>query len=250
MTCVLLVQADIHAVYAPGRLFYIRRLDRYLGRARYGSGEHRCVLCESHDAVPDPEPEQLDTDAVHRPAASQPDTAGAAAAPYPGAQFELVEAAPKQRFKRIVLRETCLMDHCEPSLASPTLCTASSSDACACHSLCTFLCQFFSIVSLTPPGVLISMGWGACCRCCRLGTRARGQLDSTAPHAAPALSTQSTTLTPCSSSHALPPHSVRRIYSGLAVCIGQGWPCQAVMSQALAGAWFRVRSKPYQEQEG
>lgn len=32
---------------------------------------------------------------------------------YPGAEFELIEAAPKQRFTRIVLRETCLMDHCK-----------------------------------------------------------------------------------------------------------------------------------------
>lgn len=30
---------------------------------------------------------------------------------YPGAKFELIEADPKQRFERIVLRETCLMDH-------------------------------------------------------------------------------------------------------------------------------------------
>lgn len=30
---------------------------------------------------------------------------------YPGAKFELIEAAPKQRFDRIVLRDTSLLDH-------------------------------------------------------------------------------------------------------------------------------------------
>lgn len=31
--------------------------------------------------------------------------------PFPGATFDLIDAAPGQRFKRIVLRETCLLDH-------------------------------------------------------------------------------------------------------------------------------------------
>jgi hypothetical protein len=39
--------------------------------------------------------------------------AAAAVVVRPGAEFELIEAAPQQRFKRIVLRETCLMDHRE-----------------------------------------------------------------------------------------------------------------------------------------
>jgi hypothetical protein len=31
--------------------------------------------------------------------------------PYPGATFEMIEAAPGERFRRIVLRDTCVQDH-------------------------------------------------------------------------------------------------------------------------------------------
>uniref|UniRef100_A0A383WJQ1 Fungal lipase-type domain-containing protein n=1 Tax=Tetradesmus obliquus TaxID=3088 RepID=A0A383WJQ1_TETOB len=139
---------DVHEVFAPGRLFFIKRLDKYKGRAKYGNMTHRCALCEDDSCIPTPHSEHdhaaADTSAASSEAAAT--AAGAAAAAdakiaagtggsagstaaaaaeqsgkqadaktvqefYPGAQFELIEAAPQQRFKRIVLRETCLMDH-------------------------------------------------------------------------------------------------------------------------------------------
>ncbi|KAF6264216.1 Alpha/Beta hydrolase protein [Scenedesmus sp. NREL 46B-D3] len=34
-------QEDVHQVFAPGRLFFIKRLDKYKGRAKYGNNTHR-----------------------------------------------------------------------------------------------------------------------------------------------------------------------------------------------------------------
>lgn len=93
-----IAREDVHQVFAPGRLFFIKRLDKYKGRARYGNMHHRCALCDDDSKLP-----PHDTSA-HEAAARCQDF-------YPGAQFELLEAGPKQRFRRIVLRETCLLDH-------------------------------------------------------------------------------------------------------------------------------------------
>ncbi|KAF8068165.1 unsaturated glucuronyl hydrolase [Scenedesmus sp. PABB004] len=91
---------DVHAVFAPGRLFFIKRLDAHKGRAKYGNMEHRCALCEDDAALPR---------AAH--AAEGAPAAGGEGGEGGSKAYELIEAAPGQRFKRIVLRETCLLDH-------------------------------------------------------------------------------------------------------------------------------------------
>jgi hypothetical protein len=35
------MQKDVHEVFAPGRLFFIKRLDKFKGRAKYGESYHR-----------------------------------------------------------------------------------------------------------------------------------------------------------------------------------------------------------------
>jgi hypothetical protein len=130
----LCLQDDVHRVFAPGKIYFIKRLDKHKGRAKYGNTVHKCALCESDDAVPPPDHDHDECDAddvaaaadVAPSAASTCEKAAAAAAAgasstkgvkdaeqefYPGAKFELIEAEPHQRFQRIVLRETCLLDH-------------------------------------------------------------------------------------------------------------------------------------------
>lgn len=129
-------QDDVHRVYAPGKIYFIKRLDKHAGRAKYGNTVHKCALCESDDVVPAPDHDcqerrsAADVAASSAPAAEKAAAAAGAAGSskgadssskqaaeaaekefYPGAEFELIEAAPKQRFERIVLRETCLLDH-------------------------------------------------------------------------------------------------------------------------------------------
>jgi len=45
--------------------------------------------------------------------------------PFPNASFEIIEAGKKQRFERIVLRSTCLMDHLCDGEAGGLCCVAS-----------------------------------------------------------------------------------------------------------------------------
>lgn len=134
-------QEDVHMVFAPGKIFYIKRLDKHMGRAKYGNTVHKCALCESDDVIPAPDHHHegcqsaADVAASSAPAREKAESATAAAAAaassssasdtnaadqttkeeekefYPGAKFELIEAEPQQRFQRIVLRETCLLDH-------------------------------------------------------------------------------------------------------------------------------------------
>lgn len=156
-----MLQGDVHRVFAPGKIYFIKRLDKHKGRAKYGNTVHVCALCESDDAVPPPDHDHEGHTAADVAEASAPTcerVAAAAAATaataavgdaaatetatgikaaagssgaaakdgsskdqgekkqeekefYPGAKFELIEAEPKQRFQRIVLRETCLLDH-------------------------------------------------------------------------------------------------------------------------------------------
>lgn len=125
----------MHRVFAPGKIYFIKRLDKHQGRAKYGNTVHRCCLCESDDAIPPPDHDCEDHSDDDVAAASDAPTCGQTAAAaaagasdtagdpmgakqaveekafYPGAKFELIEAAPKQRFERIVLRETCMLDH-------------------------------------------------------------------------------------------------------------------------------------------
>lgn len=54
-------QDDVHRVFAPGRIFFIKRLDKHMGRAKYGNTVHKCALCESDDAVPPADPEHEHT---------------------------------------------------------------------------------------------------------------------------------------------------------------------------------------------
>jgi hypothetical protein len=131
------LQEDVHRVFAPGKIYFIKRLDKHKGRAKYGNTVHVCTLCESDDAIPPPDHDHAegqdaaDVAASSAPAAEKAAAAAAAAGDagswsdaskqseksetekefYPGAKFELIEAEPQQRFERIVLRETCLLDH-------------------------------------------------------------------------------------------------------------------------------------------
>lgn len=132
----VVMQEDVHRVFAPGKIYFIKRLDKHKGRAKYGNTVHVCTLCESDDAIPPADHDHEDgQDAADVAASSAPAAEKAAAAAaagdagfssdasktseksetekefYPGAKFELIEAEPQQRFERIVLRETCLLDH-------------------------------------------------------------------------------------------------------------------------------------------
>jgi hypothetical protein len=123
-------------VFAPGKIYYIKRLDKHMGRAKYGNTVHKCALCESDDVIPAPDHHHedcqsaADVAACSAPTREKAAAAGASTATagasdtkpadqtaeaekefYPGAKFELIEAGPQQRFHRIVLRETCLLDH-------------------------------------------------------------------------------------------------------------------------------------------
>lgn len=114
-----LLQEDVHRVYAPGKIYFIKRLDKHLGRAKYGNGEHRCKLCQSDDAVPaceehhhqDANGNKDATASASADTSKQQGAAAAPAAPASSARYELIEADQQQRFQRIVLRETCLVDH-------------------------------------------------------------------------------------------------------------------------------------------
>lgn len=137
---------DVHDVFAPGRLFFLRRADpepepsedgEQIEEAREAEFELVAVGQEARDdelaakaaaaaAAAKMERKRLErarqerkrreqeerkrreAEAKKRGEAPQP---AQDAEPYPGATFELVEAAPGQRFGRIVLRQTCLMDH-------------------------------------------------------------------------------------------------------------------------------------------
>lgn len=101
------IQEDVHRVFAPGKIYFIKRLDKHKGRAKYGNTVHVCALCQSDDVVPPPDHDHGDEQASRDATSSAtPDAAAQECVKY-----ELIEAAPKQRFERIVLRETCLMDH-------------------------------------------------------------------------------------------------------------------------------------------
>lgn len=127
-------------MFAPGKIYYIKRMDKHMGRAKYGNTVHKCALCESDDVIPGPDHDHegcqsaADVAASSAPTREKAEAAATAAATsstagasdtktadqtvkpeeeefYPGAKFELIEAEPQQRFQRIVLRETCLLDH-------------------------------------------------------------------------------------------------------------------------------------------
>lgn len=120
-------------MYAPGRLFFIKRLDKYKGRAKYGNGDHVCELCKDHD------PQHIfksgrhhaDDGYDHEEASKAPAPDGET---YPGARFELIEAAPAQRFQRIVLRETCLLDHLCGGYVQVGAAPAQAAAACSCRA--------------------------------------------------------------------------------------------------------------------
>lgn len=107
------MQEDVQEVYAPGRLFFIKRTDPQKPNNTHATTNMHCTGDHISDNTcktvqqPKVQPKEADNEVAAdklRRAASTPQ-------PYPGATFQIIEGAASERFKRIVLRETCLMDH-------------------------------------------------------------------------------------------------------------------------------------------
>lgn len=100
---VVCVQDDVQEVYAPGRLFFLLREDPPSETAQGAAAAAGATPAEAAAA----EASQM---APVSSTAEEGNKEGADV-PYPGAKFELIEGQQQQRFKRIVLRDTCLKDH-------------------------------------------------------------------------------------------------------------------------------------------
>jgi hypothetical protein len=117
--------ACIHALYAPGRLFFLKRIDApkeeaeairraVLGRRASRKAERAAAKAAAAadkagkgGAAAGNEEGEVAADASSGGSSSDDDDELL----YPGAKFELIRGAPEERFRRIVLQDTCLKDH-------------------------------------------------------------------------------------------------------------------------------------------
>jgi hypothetical protein len=143
LPAILMTQADVHLVYAPGRLFFLHRYDHPAATANTTpAGEaaataasvSKAAAASAAGASPIAEDANAATAAAAGGGGGGGSTDAAASGgagsgeehiepldetaeveekvePYPGATFELIEGKAGERCKRIVLRDSCLRDH-------------------------------------------------------------------------------------------------------------------------------------------
>lgn len=119
--------ACIHALYAPGRLFFLKRTDApkeeaeairkaVLERRSSRKAERAAAKAAAAEAAGEGgvaaalKPGEAAAD-VNSSSSSSSDDEEEDELLYPGAKFELIRGAPEERFRRIVLQDTCLKDH-------------------------------------------------------------------------------------------------------------------------------------------